>query len=177
MGPTRRSRRAWTTRRAGAAARWDGGRGGPAGARHRADPGPLAARAAGARGGRSTFLGRLPDRATELATLASLCPLDPLDQARLARLRARILFGRSRSDEAAPLLLDAAAQFAAAGSPLARETYLEAISATVFAGRVHGAAGAKAAAVAARASGAPPSNSEAADLLCGRRRHPAGRRL
>ncbi|MGV0779565.1 AAA family ATPase [Mycolicibacterium sp. XJ775] len=111
------------------------------------------------------FSAASPDRATELATMASLCPLDPLDQARLARLRARILFGRSRSDEAAPLLLDAAAQFAAAGSPLARETYLEAISATVFAGRVHGAAGAKAAAVAARASGAPPSNSAAADLL------------
>lgn len=111
------------------------------------------------------FSAASPDRATELATLASLCPLDPLDQARLARLRARILFGRSRSEEAAPLLLDAAAQFAVAESPLARDTYLEAISATVFAGRVHGPAGAKAAAVAARASGAPPSNSEAADLL------------
>ncbi|MFV8162864.1 helix-turn-helix transcriptional regulator [Mycobacterium sp. 134] len=111
------------------------------------------------------FSAASPDRATELATLASLCPLDRLDQARLARLRARILFGRSRSDEAAPLLLEAAAQFTAAGSPLARETYLEAISATVFAGRVHGVAGAKAAAVAARDSGAPPSHSKAADLL------------
>ncbi|MZE73149.1 hypothetical protein, partial [Streptomyces sp. SID5789] len=82
-----------------------------------------------------------PDRATELATVAELCPLGTLDRARLARLRARILFARSRSDEAAPLLLDAAAQFTAAGSPLARETYLEAISATIFAGRVHGPAG------------------------------------
>ncbi|MZG16213.1 LuxR family transcriptional regulator, partial [Streptomyces sp. SID5914] len=106
-----------------------------------------------------------PDRATELATVAELCPLSPLDRARLARLRARILFARSRSDEAAPLLLDAAAQFTAAGSPLARETYLEAISATIFAGRVHGPAGARAAAIAARASGAPPSGSGAADLL------------
>ncbi len=113
----------------------------------------------------SHFSAASPDRATELASLASLCPLNPLDNARLARLRARILFARSRSDEAAPLLLDAAEQFAAAESPLARETYLEAISATVFAGRVHGPSGARAAAVAARASGAPPSNSEAADLL------------
>ncbi|MFV8050122.1 helix-turn-helix transcriptional regulator [Mycobacterium sp. 48b] len=111
------------------------------------------------------FSAASPDRATELTSLASLCPMDPLDRARLARLRARILFARSRSDEAAPLLLDAAAQFAVAESPLARETYLEAISATVFAGRVHGQSGARAAAVAARASGAPPSNSEAADLL------------
>ncbi|MFI1380492.1 AAA family ATPase [Embleya sp. NPDC020886] len=111
------------------------------------------------------FSAAAPNRATELATLAELCPLSALDRARLARLRARILFARSRSDEAAPLLLEAAAQFTAAGSPLARETYLEAISATIFAGRVHGPAGARAAAIAARGSGAPPSNSKAADLL------------
>ncbi|WP_031517444.1 ATP-binding protein [Streptomyces sp. NRRL F-5123] len=111
------------------------------------------------------FSAAAPDRATELATVAELCPLSALDRARLARLRARILFARSRSDEAAPLLLDAAAQFTAAGSPLARETYLEAISATIFAGRVHGPTGARAAAIAARASGAPPSDSRAADLL------------
>jgi DNA-binding CsgD family transcriptional regulator len=106
-----------------------------------------------------------PDRAAELASLAHLCPLSPLDRARLARLRARMLFGRSRSDEAAPLLLDAAARFTAEGSPLARETYLEALSATVFAGRVHGPCGAQAVAVAARTSGAPASASEASDLL------------
>lgn len=111
------------------------------------------------------FSAASPDRATEQATLAELSPLSPLDRARLARLRARILFARSRSDEAAPLLLDAAAQFTTAGSPLARETYLEAISATIFAGRVHGPTGARAAAIAARGSGAPPSGAEAADLL------------
>jgi DNA-binding CsgD family transcriptional regulator len=111
------------------------------------------------------FSAAAPDRATELATVAELCPLNALDRARLAHLRARILFARSRSDEAAPLLLEAAAQFTAAGSPLARETYLEAISATIFAGRVHGPTGARAAAIAARGSGAPPSGSRAADLL------------
>lgn len=111
------------------------------------------------------FSAASPDRATELATVAELCPLSPLDSARLARLRARILFARSRSDEGAPLLLDAAAQFAAAGSPLARETYLEAINATIFGGRVHGPTGARAAAIAARGSGAPSSGSNAADLL------------
>ncbi|MFG3662291.1 AAA family ATPase [Streptomyces sp. NPDC047706] len=111
------------------------------------------------------FSAASPDRATQLATQAELSPLSPLDHARLARLRARILFARCRSDEAAPLLLDAAAQFAAAESPLARETYLEAISATIFAGRVQGPNGARAAAIAARASGAPRSGSKAADLL------------
>ena len=60
----------------------------------------------------SYFSAAAPDRATELASLAGVCPLSALDQARLARLRARILFARSRSDEAEPLLLDAAAQFA-----------------------------------------------------------------
>lgn len=111
------------------------------------------------------FSAAAPQQATELAALADLCPLDPLDRARLARLRGRMLFGRSRSDEAAPLLLDAAARFAAEKSPLARETYLEAISATVFAGLVHGPHGARAVAVAARSSGAPSSRSEALDLL------------
>ncbi|MFH9090167.1 AAA family ATPase [Streptomyces sp. NPDC017673] len=127
------------------------------------DPWPRGRRALAA--AEAHFSAAAPDRATELATVAELCPLSALDRARLARLRARILFARSRSDEAAPLLLEAAAQFTAAGSPLARETYLEAISATIFAGRVHGPTGARAAAIAARGSGAPPSGSKAADLL------------
>lgn len=111
------------------------------------------------------FSAAAPDRAVQLGALADLCPLGPLDRARLGRLRARMLFGRSRSDDAAPLLLDAAARFAVEDSPLARETYLEAISATVFAGHLHGPHGARAAAIAARASGAPSSGSEGLDLL------------
>ncbi|SFC76277.1 regulatory protein, luxR family [Nocardioides terrae] len=111
------------------------------------------------------FSAASPDRATELASLAELSPLTALDRARLDRLRARILFARSRSDEAAPLLLQAAQALAAEGSPLARETFLEAISATVFAGRVHGPAGARAAAVAARSAGTKPSASAASDQL------------
>ncbi|MEV8089627.1 helix-turn-helix transcriptional regulator [Streptomyces nigra] len=127
------------------------------------DPWPRGRRALAA--AEAHFSAAAPERATELAAVADLYPLSVLDRARLARLRARILFARSRSDEAAPLLLNAAAQFTAAGSPLARETYLEAISATIFAGRVHGPNGARAAATAARASGAPSSGSKAADAL------------
>ncbi|MGW5656831.1 helix-turn-helix transcriptional regulator [Streptomyces humi] len=127
------------------------------------DPWPRGRRALAA--AEAHFSAAAPERATELAAVADLYPLSVLDRARLARLRARILFARSRSDEAAPLLLNAAAQFTAAGSPLARETYLEAISATIFAGRVHGPTGARAAAIAARASGAPSSGSKAADAL------------
>jgi DNA-binding CsgD family transcriptional regulator len=128
-----------------------------------ADPWPRGRRALAA--AEAHFSAAAPDRATELAAVAEMYPLSALDRARLARLRARLLFARSRSDEAAPLLLEAAAQFTAAGSPLARETYLEAISATIFAGRVHGPTGARAAAIAARGSGAPSSGSMAADLL------------
>ncbi|MFC8349911.1 AAA family ATPase [Streptomyces sp. NPDC057280] len=127
------------------------------------DPWPRGRRALAA--AEAHFSAAAPERATDLAAVADLYPLSVLDRARLARLRARILFARSRSDEAAPLLLNAAAQFTAAGSPLARETYLEAISATIFAGRVHGPTGARAAAIAARASGAPSSGSKAADAL------------
>jgi DNA-binding CsgD family transcriptional regulator len=100
-----------------------------------------------------------------MASVADLCPLSVLDRARLTRLRARVLFARSRSDEAAPLLLDAAATFATENSPLARETYLEAISATVFSGRLHGRAGAVAAASAARALGAAAPGSAPSDVL------------
>jgi DNA-binding CsgD family transcriptional regulator len=105
------------------------------------------------------------ERAGELASLADVCPLTPLDRARLTRLRSRVLFSRSRTDQAVPLMLEAASAFSDAGSPLARETYLEAISACVFSGRVEGDTGARAAAVAARGSGAPASASEASDLL------------
>ncbi|MFE5340702.1 AAA family ATPase [Isoptericola sp. NPDC056578] len=111
------------------------------------------------------FSAAAPDRATELATLADLSPLGPPDRARVNRLRARVLFARSRSDEAAPLLLDAAAGLAAAGSPLARETYLEAISAAVFSGRVHGPAGVAAAASAARGLDAALLGSGPSDAL------------
>lgn len=111
------------------------------------------------------FSAAAPDRATELAAMADQCPMHPMDEARLTRLRARVLFARSRGQEAGPLLLDAAAQFSQLHSSLARDTYLEAISAIVFSGRVHGAHGAQAAALAARRSHAPASSSVAADHL------------
>ena len=105
------------------------------------------------------------DAASELAATAATCPLGPLDQARLTRLRARVLFARSRSDEAAPLLLEAARQLEAEDPSLARETYLEAISATVFSGRVHGPRGAQDAAYAVRRMGLPSSAAAPSDLL------------
>ena len=57
---------------------------------------------------------------------------------RLARLRAQIVFARSRGGDAAPLLLAAARRLEPLDSGLARETYLEALGAVIFAGRLAG---------------------------------------
>src|SRR5262249_58666860 len=67
-----------------------------------------------------------------LATAAS-GPLDDLDLARLSLLRGQIAFAASRGNDAPPLLLTAARQLEPLDIRLARETYLEALSATLFA--------------------------------------------
>lgn len=94
------------------------------------------------------------DAASALLTAAELSPLDELQRARLARLRARIVFARRHGSDAPPLLLDAARQLEALDGDLARETYLEVLGAAIFAGRL-GECGVRAAAEAARA--APPA--------------------
>ncbi len=80
--------------------------------------------------------------------------MEELQRARLARLRARIVFARKRGSDAPPLLLDAAKRLERLDSGLARETYLEALGAAIFAGRLGGHSGVRQAAEAARA--APP---------------------
>jgi len=77
-----------------------------------------------------------PDAASELLAMADLSPLDDYQRARARRLRARIAFSRSRGSDALPLLLDAAKGLAAFGTDLARETYLEAFTAAISAGRL-----------------------------------------
>ncbi|MBD0707053.1 LuxR family transcriptional regulator [Streptomyces sp. CBMA291] len=78
-----------------------------------------------------------PEAALDLLAAAELSPLDKAGQARLARLRARIAFARRRGGEALPLLLDAAGRLTRVGDDEAREAYLDAIGAAVFAGRTH----------------------------------------
>ena len=48
------------------------------------------------------------EAAHELLAIAEACPLDDLQRARLARLRAEIVFALRRGSDAPPLLLDAA---------------------------------------------------------------------
>ena len=81
------------------------------------------------------------DTADELLTAAEDCPLDDLQRARLTRLRAEIVFALNRGSDAPPLLLAAAKQLEPLDRELARDTYLEALGAAIFAGRLNGRVG------------------------------------
>jgi DNA-binding CsgD family transcriptional regulator/tetratricopeptide (TPR) repeat protein len=77
-----------------------------------------------------------PDVALELLTAARAGPLDALERAQAQVLRAGIAFTTNRGSDAAPLLLSAAKQLEALDVTLARETYLDALMAAQFAGRL-----------------------------------------
>ncbi|MCU1629059.1 MAG: putative transcriptional regulator, LuxR family [Pseudonocardia sp.] len=79
-----------------------------------------------------------PDMAWKLLATAELGPLDELQRARVERLRAQIAFARRRGSDAPPLLLTAAERLEPLDAGLARETYLEAFGAAIFAGRLSG---------------------------------------
>jgi DNA-binding CsgD family transcriptional regulator/tetratricopeptide (TPR) repeat protein len=123
------------------------------------------------RGGRALaaahakFQSGAPEAALELLAVAEMCPLDELQRARLARLRAGIVFARRRGSDAPPLLLDAARQLEALDPELARETYLEALGAAMYAGRLYSDSGVREAAEAARAATAAPQPPRSMDLL------------
>jgi DNA-binding CsgD family transcriptional regulator len=106
-----------------------------------------------------------PDTALELLSTAAVGPLDPLQRARVDLLRAQIAFSVSRGREAPPLLLQAAKELETLDVRLARETYLDALDAAIFAGPLASGGGVREAAEAARA--APPSTlpSRPVDLL------------
>ncbi len=93
-----------------------------------------------------------PTAAEELIAAARLGPLDELQRARLERLVAETVFARRRGRDAPPLLLEAARRLEPLDAAMARETYLEAFAAAMFAGRVGTGADERAVAEAARAS-------------------------
>jgi DNA-binding CsgD family transcriptional regulator len=103
--------------------------------------------------------------AYELLAAAEIGPLDELQRARLARLRADIVFAQRRGSDAPALLLDAAKRLEALDAGLARETYLEALGAAVFAGRLSGRCGVREVAEAARAAAPSPQPRRPIDLL------------
>jgi DNA-binding CsgD family transcriptional regulator len=128
-----------------------------------ADPGRRGARALAA--AEAKFEAAAPDVAYELLAIAELCPLDDLQRARLTRLRAEFVFARNRGSDAPPLLLDAARRLEPLNEALARETYLDALGAAVFAGRLGGRVGVREAAEAARAAAPGPQPPRPIDLL------------
>jgi DNA-binding CsgD family transcriptional regulator len=105
------------------------------------------------------------DAALELLATAELAPLDELQRARLERLRAQIAFNRTRGRNAPALLLDAARRLEPLDIEMARETHLEAVAASMFAGRLGGKPSIREAAEAALAAPSQPQPRRAIDLL------------
>jgi DNA-binding CsgD family transcriptional regulator len=77
-----------------------------------------------------------PDTALSLLAMAEAGPLDELQRARAELLRAQVTFAVNRGRDAPPLLLAAAKRLESLDAALARETYLDAFSAALFAGRL-----------------------------------------
>ncbi|GAA1446239.1 helix-turn-helix transcriptional regulator [Leifsonia poae] len=82
------------------------------------------------------------DAAHTMLAIASAGPLGELDDARAQLLGAEISFASTRGREAPSLLLRAAKRFEALDATVARETYLDAFTAALFAGRLAGGGGA-----------------------------------
>jgi DNA-binding CsgD family transcriptional regulator len=126
-------------------------------------PGRRGARALAA--AQAKFDAGAPDAALALLTTAELGPLDDLQRARLERLRAQIAFARTRGRDARQLLLAAARRLEPLDAPLARETYLEALRAAIFAGRLDDGDGVQDTVEAMREAPPPPRSPRAIDLL------------
>ena len=94
------------------------------------------------------------DDALRLVATAEAGVLGELEQARAVLLRGKISFLVTRSSDATTLLLKAADQLREVDPELARETYLEALTAAIFAGPLAGP-GASSREVAEAASAAP----------------------
>jgi DNA-binding CsgD family transcriptional regulator len=104
-----------------------------------------------------------PDAALHLVATAAQAPLDPLGRAQVVLLRGQIAFASSNGREAPPLLLEAARQLEPLDAALARDTYLDALAAALFVGRL--ASGIGIPEVARAAQTAPPSATRPWDLL------------
>ena len=106
-----------------------------------------------------------PDGALRLLAAAEEGPLNELQHARLERLRAQLAFALRRGSDAPPLLLSAAQRLEPLDAELARETYLEAIAAAIFAGRLSSGPGVFEVAEAARAAPRATEPPRTIDLL------------
>ena len=92
-------------------------------------------------------------------------PPDPLRTAEVEHLRGQIATQQRRSGDGARLLLSAARRLERLDAALARETYLEALAAAVWAGDLGLPGGVRAAAEAARAAPPAPEPPRVVDVL------------
>ena len=105
------------------------------------------------------------DAALGLLVTAEAGPLDERQQARADLLHGQIAFVSSRGMDAPSLLLKAARQFEPLDPAMARQTYLEALSAAVFVGRLGVGSGPREVAEAARWAPPAPEPAGGPDLL------------
>ena len=103
--------------------------------------------------------------ALRMVATAEAGPLDDLARAQVDLLRAQIRFASDHGSDASLLLLKAARRFESLDVKVARETYLEALGAAVFAGSLAGGTRVLEVASAARAAPPPPSPARPLDLL------------
>ena len=105
------------------------------------------------------------DAALDLLEMAESGPLSDFQHARADLVRAQLAFVTSRGTEAPPLLLKAARRLELIDAGLSRATYLDAVSAAIFTGRL--ARPGSGVLEVARAAGAasPPRAPRAPDLL------------
>ena len=105
------------------------------------------------------------DAALGLLVAVEAGPPDPLRTAEVEHLRGQIAAQQRRSGDGARLLLSAARRLERLDAALARETYLEALAAAVWAGDLGLPGGVRAAAEAARAAPPAPGPPRVADVL------------
>ena len=114
---------------------------------------------------RAKYQAGAPDAALGLLDIAHAGQLDELQHAQVELLRGQIAFASSRGSDASPLLLRAAKSFEPLDGRLARETYLDALWAAIFVGRLANGGGVLEVAKAARAVLPAPEPPRATDLF------------
>ncbi|MGY1679291.1 ATP-binding protein [Geodermatophilus sp. SYSU D01176] len=107
------------------------------------------------------------DDASALLATVEAGPLGVAERARADLLRAEISFAGNRGNASLPLLLPAARRLEPLDARLARDTYLDALSAALFAGRLAAGPGARQVAEAVRQAQSPDASRTEDALLAG----------
>ena len=128
-----------------------------------AEPARRSARALAA--AQASLLAGALDAAADLLAMAAAGPLDELRQARVSLLRGQLAFASSMGGDAPALLVKAAQQLEPLDAALARQTYLDAWAAALFAGQFAGACSLHEVARASRSAPPPLGAPRLADLL------------